>query len=693
MNGGEPEIAERPRAAASPGPGKGGRVNILCLKWGSYYSPEYVNRLHAGVKKNLNRPFRFVCVTDDPSGLAAGIDAVPFPGPPPGWKAGWPDIFIKLCVFKDGFAGLEGPTLFLDIDQIITGPLDRFFDYKPGEFCIIQNWIEWRKRLFRKRPKIGNSSCFRFEAGRMNHVYEKFLAEQDNALNRCLFRTEQAFMTYAVGLRSVNWWPKGWVASFKRSCTWPFPLNLALTPRPPRNASILCFHGNPTPQEAIDGFTGKKGHLEQRTRPAQWVKGLWTACHEEIPAAASDNTFLFVIWSKARRFEPQILDAISTRFKVLDSYEISWPARHFTENLASFYGWKNRFCWWNKARKCGRGPFLAVKVEDPAPKWEFGSDTSRHNLILNDNIRAMKRGLRALTRHSNRVHASMTCEETAHELSALASIGPDGRIPFKAMEFNDGLRRCHFFATTETTGPENAPAKKDAPITADQIDALLTSGTLERIGMGSRRACYRLPGTGLCVKCYRSDAEIEEGRHPGKPPVKPLRSAVVREIRRYRFNKRRNTCCQEYRYWMKLKKCIPANLMSAFPANMELVLLPSRGWAIVEEFVANADGTPVRKFLEEWQQMDNTSKTTLRTAYNALAAALVRHAVRFYDPQTIFVQRAAEGIFRLRITDFEPGSRLLVPIDAIPAITRLKVRRRFARYMQSYGLAMRGGNE
>ena len=262
-------------SSAKPQSPSAAPVNLLCLKWGRYYGPEYVNRLYFGVKRQLGRPFRFVCVTDDPSGLVEGVDAVPFPPPPPGWNAYWPDIFVKLCVFKDGFANLKGPTMFLDIDQVIMGPLDKFFDYRPGEFCIIHNWIEWRKHLFRRRPQVGNSSCFRFEAGRMNYVYEKFLAEQDRALDRSLFRTEQAFMTYAVDLRNVVWWPKKWVASFKRSCTWLFPLNLVFKPRPPRGASILCFHGNPTPQEAIDGFKGKKGHPEQRTLPAPWVKKLW----------------------------------------------------------------------------------------------------------------------------------------------------------------------------------------------------------------------------------------------------------------------------------------------------------------------------------------------------------------------------------------------------------------------------------
>ena len=48
------------------------KVNVLCLKWGDRYPAFYVNRLYAAVKRNLRRPFRFVCVTDDPTGLADG---------------------------------------------------------------------------------------------------------------------------------------------------------------------------------------------------------------------------------------------------------------------------------------------------------------------------------------------------------------------------------------------------------------------------------------------------------------------------------------------------------------------------------------------------------------------------------------------------------------------------------------------
>ncbi len=249
------------------------KVNILCFKWGTRYPADYVNRLYAGVRRFLHRPFRFVCVTDDPSGLQEGIDAAPFPGAPEGWPKKWPNIFVKLLVFRDGFADLEGPTLFLDIDQIVTGDLDPFFDYKPGEFCIIHNWIEWHKTLFRKRPDVGNSSCFRFEAGKSQRVYEKFLSEMDVCWDQKRYRTEQAYMTHAVGLENVNWWPEDWVQSFKRGCTRAFPLNFFLKPKFKPGTRILCFHGNPNPEEAVVGFKGR--HANHFTRPAPWVKDMW----------------------------------------------------------------------------------------------------------------------------------------------------------------------------------------------------------------------------------------------------------------------------------------------------------------------------------------------------------------------------------------------------------------------------------
>ena len=272
-------------AAASSAPQSaspsGDRVNILCLKWGDYYGPEYVNRLYAGVRRNLKRPFRFVCVTDNASGLAEGVEAVPIPDDPGVIGRDWPNIFVKLCLFKDGFADLEGPTLFLDIDVLVTGPLDRFFDFRPGEFCIIRNWVEWRKSLFSRLPLIGNSSCFRFDAGSSGAVYDTFTAEKDDTGEKCRFALgSQKFQTYAMRKTgNVNWWPDDWVCSFKRQLVPTFPLNKLLAPRRPgKDVSIVAFHGNPDIPQALEGYYfrhGRKVKPHLTCKPTKWIEDFW----------------------------------------------------------------------------------------------------------------------------------------------------------------------------------------------------------------------------------------------------------------------------------------------------------------------------------------------------------------------------------------------------------------------------------
>ena len=151
------------------------------------------------------------------------------------------------------------------------------------------------------------------------------------------------------------------------------------------------------------------------------------------------NTFVFVIWSAARAWEPQIVGEIERRFRVLRTFEVAWSKRFFARNLASFYGWKSWHIWRNKARKCGTGPFRVVVVEDPAPVWKRERDTFGHELVVDENIYLLKKSFRALTGHSNVVHSSVTAEETAHQMAALDS-PVQNPIPFRRMEYADDAR-------------------------------------------------------------------------------------------------------------------------------------------------------------------------------------------------------------------------------------------------------------
>lgn len=49
-------------------------LNIVCLKWGEKYGPEYVNRLYSMCKKFYTNPFKFYCATDDSTGVRNEIN-------------------------------------------------------------------------------------------------------------------------------------------------------------------------------------------------------------------------------------------------------------------------------------------------------------------------------------------------------------------------------------------------------------------------------------------------------------------------------------------------------------------------------------------------------------------------------------------------------------------------------------------
>jgi hypothetical protein len=102
------------------------KVNIICMKWGDKFPSEYVNRLYSMVNRNLSLPFRFVCFTEDDSGIRNEVEVQPLPkldlpnnAPERGWR--------KLTVFKKDFGGLSGKTLFLDLDVVIVDNIDVFF--------------------------------------------------------------------------------------------------------------------------------------------------------------------------------------------------------------------------------------------------------------------------------------------------------------------------------------------------------------------------------------------------------------------------------------------------------------------------------------------------------------------------------------------------------------------------------------
>lgn len=194
-------------------------LTVACVKWGDRYPARYVNILHAMVSKNLNRPFKFVCLTDDDSGLDTGIETIPLFTNLQGW-------WNKLYLFKKGLFD-KGRVLYLDLDVCITGKLDEIAKHHG----IILDW---------HLPSY-NSSVMVWKAGEHTDIWDKFQIEDADRLHG----------------------DQDWISELGG---WPLlPNHLCVSYRshaqdwPPVTASVVCFHGQPKPHEY----------------PSKWVEYVW----------------------------------------------------------------------------------------------------------------------------------------------------------------------------------------------------------------------------------------------------------------------------------------------------------------------------------------------------------------------------------------------------------------------------------
>lgn len=222
---------------------------ILCIKHGEKYSSIYVNKLYNMVKRHCSVPFKFACITENPSGLNKDIEVLNFPML--GGTRGW---WFKPYMFSKQLP-LNGTILYLDLDLVIIDSIDKFWEYEPGKNIILENFKA------PKQPTTSdfNSSVIRFTAHELHHIFSGYVANSKSIQEK--YHGDQDWIHSAAHQQFITW-PKEWAKSYKWEVRTKDELEVQnnklnfkniRNPEVGKDTSVLVFHGDPKPHEVDDG--------------------------------------------------------------------------------------------------------------------------------------------------------------------------------------------------------------------------------------------------------------------------------------------------------------------------------------------------------------------------------------------------------------------------------------------------------
>ena len=230
--------------------------NIICLKHGDKYGPEYVNKLYSMCKKYCTYDFNFYCITENPTDLLKGVKVIKVREQT--WKGWW----WKPYLFNSELP-VEGTILYMDLDVVISENIDKLFDYYPGEFCIIRDFT----RAMRPNWERYNSSVMRWEAKSLAHLWDIFNINPAQYMRR--HHGDQDYIWEQQ--KGAKLWPDEWIVSWK----WEVRKTKNFKPggtrgnrvfqnvesvRPKKENCICVFHGDPNPAKCEDPWVVDNWH-------------------------------------------------------------------------------------------------------------------------------------------------------------------------------------------------------------------------------------------------------------------------------------------------------------------------------------------------------------------------------------------------------------------------------------------------
>jgi hypothetical protein len=224
------------------------RITVLCVRFGTKYGPEYVEKLRNMVARHLTVPYEFCCLTDDQTPIE-GVTSIVRPNE--GYPKGW---WHKVHMF-DPNLGLKGRVLYMDLDVIIHSNINKLIANQGNQFLGIRDF----NRKFNPTWNILNSSVMSWPAGLHPDIYTVFKTDPKKAQR---MHGDQDWIWHVAKSR-ITFWSDRWIQSYKweirdrseilysgNKRVFKTVRNVAI----PRDCSICVFHGDPNPHEVQDPY-------------------------------------------------------------------------------------------------------------------------------------------------------------------------------------------------------------------------------------------------------------------------------------------------------------------------------------------------------------------------------------------------------------------------------------------------------
>jgi hypothetical protein len=189
-------------------------LKVFCLYFEGKYSPDYIKKLHNGLKRNCDVPFEFICYSD------TTVDAdqvITLPKDTP-IQQHW----HKLKFFDKEFTG-EGDIVVLDIDQVIVNNITPMLNWPVGENELV-SYHKWWSRNENSLPI--NGGWYKFKAGSLQCVWDKYISDPEywqlyyykNSVVHFKYFGEQNFVydTCIENNIKVTTMPGEWVAKYDK---------------------------------------------------------------------------------------------------------------------------------------------------------------------------------------------------------------------------------------------------------------------------------------------------------------------------------------------------------------------------------------------------------------------------------------------------------------------------------------------